>query len=80
MSEGYTRGNLGIVMSFLSYAVWGGDPVYPTINYEQDPDHVADYRNENMHEPIPDIVEMLREVSLHLIPPCLCRLNAYSGH
>ncbi|KAL3685314.1 hypothetical protein R1sor_003336 [Riccia sorocarpa] len=41
--------------------VWGGDPVYPTINYERDPDEVADYRNPNMHEPIPDIVEMLRE-------------------
>ncbi|KAG6553731.1 hypothetical protein Mapa_004646 [Marchantia paleacea] len=41
--------------------VWGGDPVYPTVNYEQDPDSIADYRNPNMHEPIPDIVEMLRE-------------------
>ncbi|KAL2653449.1 hypothetical protein R1flu_021577 [Riccia fluitans] len=41
--------------------VWGGDPVYPTVNYERDPDEVADYRNPNMHEPIPDIVEMLRE-------------------
>ncbi|OAE27445.1 hypothetical protein AXG93_3911s1270 [Marchantia polymorpha subsp. ruderalis] len=42
-------------------SVWGGDPVYPTVNYEQDPDSIADYRNPNMHEPIPDIVEMLRE-------------------
>jgi hypothetical protein len=48
----------------LSITVWGGDPVYPTINYEQPPDMVADYRNENMHEPIPDIVELLREVRL----------------
>ncbi|CAM6093227.1 unnamed protein product [Calypogeia fissa] len=41
--------------------VWGGDPVYPTVNYEVDPDAVADYRNENLHEPIPDIIEVLRE-------------------
>ncbi|CAM6083545.1 unnamed protein product [Calypogeia fissa] len=48
-------------MSFLSCAVWGGDPVYPTVNYEMDPNAVADYRNENLHEPIPDIIEVLRE-------------------
>ncbi|KAG0590719.1 hypothetical protein KC19_1G122200 [Ceratodon purpureus] len=41
--------------------VWGGDPVYPTINYEQDPDCVADFRNANMHEPTPDILEQLRD-------------------
>lgn len=46
------------------YAVWGGDPVYPTKNYEQDPDAVADYRNENLHEPTPDIVDKLQDVSL----------------
>lgn len=47
------------------FAVWGGDPVYPTINYEQDPDCVADYRNANMHEPTPDIIDQLREVGNH---------------
>lgn len=41
--------------------VWGGDPVYPTINYVQDPDCVADFRNANMHEPTPDILEQLRD-------------------
>ncbi|CAM6081977.1 unnamed protein product [Calypogeia fissa] len=41
--------------------VWGGDPVYPTVNYEVDPNAVADYRNENLHEPIPDIIEVLCE-------------------
>ncbi|XP_024387345.1 protein PLASTID TRANSCRIPTIONALLY ACTIVE 12, chloroplastic [Physcomitrium patens] len=41
--------------------VWGGDPVYPTKNYEQDPDAVADYRNENLHEPTPDIVDKLQD-------------------
>lgn len=41
--------------------VWGGDPVYPTKNYEQDPDAVADYRNENLHEPTPDIVDLLQD-------------------
>jgi hypothetical protein len=49
----------------LFVAVWGGDPVYPTINYEQDPDCVADYRNANMHEPTPDIIDQLREVGNH---------------
>lgn len=45
----------------LKKAVFGGDPVYPTINYEQDPDHVVDYRGPNFHEPVPDILEVLRQ-------------------
>lgn len=45
-------------------AVYGGDPVYPTVNYEQDPNAVADYRGANFHEPTPSIVEMIRRVSL----------------
>lgn len=44
----------------LKKAVFGGDPVYPTINYEQAPDHVIDYRGPNFHEPVPDILEVLR--------------------
>ncbi|CAM6017773.1 unnamed protein product [Sphagnum balticum] len=41
--------------------VWGGDPVYPTINYVQDPDAMADYRGANFHEPVEDIIDTLRE-------------------
>ncbi|KAG0497201.1 hypothetical protein HPP92_001892 [Vanilla planifolia] len=41
--------------------IWGGDPVYPTINYIQDPDEVIDYRGPNFHEPTPDIVDYLME-------------------
>lgn len=51
------------ISSWYMYAVWGGDPVYPTINYEQDPDCVADFRHANMHEPTPDILDQLRDVS-----------------
>eukprot|EP00246_Nothoceros_aenigmaticus_P001953 TRINITY_DN12623_c0_g2_i1.p1 TRINITY_DN12623_c0_g2~~TRINITY_DN12623_c0_g2_i1.p1 ORF type:complete len:268 (-),score=88.94 TRINITY_DN12623_c0_g2_i1:43-846(-) len=40
--------------------VYGGDPVYPTINYEQDPNSVVDYRGPNFHEPTPSIVEVIR--------------------
>jgi hypothetical protein len=53
--------------------VWGGDPVYPTINYVQDPDAMADYRGANFHEPVEDIIDTLREVrmaSLHWFLPC----------
>lgn len=41
--------------------IWGGDPVYPTINYVQDPDEVIDYRGPNFHEPTPDVLSYLME-------------------
>ncbi|KAL5977417.1 hmr,ptac12 [Asimina triloba] len=41
--------------------IWGGDPVYPTINYIQDPKEVIDYRGANFHEPTPNIVPYLME-------------------
>ncbi|PKU71574.1 protein PLASTID TRANSCRIPTIONALLY ACTIVE 12, chloroplastic [Dendrobium catenatum] len=41
--------------------IWGGDPVYPTINYVQDPDEVIDYRGPNFHEPTPDVLAYLME-------------------
>jgi len=41
--------------------IWGGDPVYPTINYVQDPDEVADYRGPEFHEPTPEVVPYLME-------------------
>ncbi|KAK8919249.1 hypothetical protein KSP39_PZI021229 [Platanthera zijinensis] len=41
--------------------IWGGDPVYPTINYVQDPDEVIDYRGPNFHEPTPDMLSYLME-------------------
>ncbi|KAL5227247.1 hypothetical protein ABZP36_015512 [Zizania latifolia] len=41
--------------------IWGGDPVYPTINYVQDPDEMADYRRPEFHEPTPEVVPYLME-------------------
>ncbi|CAI5495320.1 unnamed protein product [Closterium sp. Naga37s-1] len=41
--------------------VWGGDPVYPTVNYEQQPDHVVDYRGPNFHEPSEDPFSVVRQ-------------------
>lgn len=41
--------------------IWGGDPVYPTINYIQDPDEVIDYRGPDFHEPTPDMLAYLKE-------------------
>ena len=42
--------------------MWGGDPVYPTLNYEQPPDHVVDYRGPRFHEPAADPFAAVREV------------------
>ncbi|CAK8530856.1 unnamed protein product [Lathyrus sativus] len=41
--------------------IWGGDPVYPTVNYIQDPDEVTDYRGPNFKEPTPDMASYLKE-------------------
>lgn len=41
--------------------IWGGDPVYPTINYIQDPDEIADYRGPDFHEPTPNMLTYLME-------------------
>ncbi|KAK9093330.1 hypothetical protein Syun_028241 [Stephania yunnanensis] len=41
--------------------IWGGDPVYPTINYIQDPDAVIDYRGPDFHEPTPEMLPYLME-------------------
>ncbi|GER48905.1 plastid transcriptionally active 12 [Striga asiatica] len=41
--------------------IWGGDPVYPTINYIQDPDEVIDYRGPDFHEPTPNMLDYLKE-------------------
>ncbi|KNA21199.1 hypothetical protein SOVF_044620 [Spinacia oleracea] len=41
--------------------IWGGDPVYPTINYIQDPDIVIDYRGPDFHEPTPNMLAHLKE-------------------
>ncbi|KAG8385247.1 hypothetical protein BUALT_Bualt03G0022200 [Buddleja alternifolia] len=41
--------------------IWGGDPVYPTINYIQDPDEVIDYRGAEFHEPTPNMLDYLKE-------------------
>lgn len=50
-------------LTSFSFAVWGGDPVYPTINYIQDPDIVIDYRGPDFHEPTPNMLAHLKEVS-----------------
>lgn len=41
--------------------IWGGDPVYPTINYIQDPNETIDYRGPDFHEPTPDMLAFLKE-------------------
>lgn len=41
--------------------IWGGDPVYPTVNYIQDPDEVIDFRGPDFHEPTPNMVDYLKE-------------------
>ncbi|XWS12315.1 hypothetical protein CRYUN_Cryun37aG0079200 [Craigia yunnanensis] len=41
--------------------IWGGDPVYPTVNYIQDPDEVIDYRGPDFHEPTPNLLAYLKE-------------------
>ncbi|KAL9255230.1 PLASTID TRANSCRIPTIONALLY ACTIVE 12, chloroplastic-like protein [Drosera capensis] len=41
--------------------IWGGDPVYPTINYIQDPHEDADFRGPDFHEPTPGMVDYLME-------------------
>ncbi|CAK9154951.1 unnamed protein product [Ilex paraguariensis] len=41
--------------------IWGGDPVYPTINYIQDPNEVIDFRGPDFHEPTPNMLAYLKE-------------------
>ncbi|XP_024981756.1 protein PLASTID TRANSCRIPTIONALLY ACTIVE 12, chloroplastic [Cynara cardunculus var. scolymus] len=41
--------------------IWGGDPVYPTVNYIQDPDQVIDFRGPDFHEPTPNVLSYLQE-------------------
>ncbi|KMT19359.1 hypothetical protein BVRB_1g013610 isoform A [Beta vulgaris subsp. vulgaris] len=41
--------------------IWGGDPVYPTVNYIQEPDAVMDYRGPDFHEPTPNMLAHLKE-------------------
>lgn len=41
--------------------IWGGDPVYPTVNYIQDPNEIIDYRGPDFHEPTPDMLSYLME-------------------
>ncbi|XP_057524939.1 protein PLASTID TRANSCRIPTIONALLY ACTIVE 12, chloroplastic [Amaranthus tricolor] len=41
--------------------IWGGDPVYPTVNYIQEPDAVIDYRGPDFHEPTPNMLAHLKE-------------------
>ncbi|XP_061370019.1 protein PLASTID TRANSCRIPTIONALLY ACTIVE 12, chloroplastic isoform X2 [Gastrolobium bilobum] len=41
--------------------IWGGDPVYPTVNYIREPDAVVDYRGPDFHEPTPNMLDYLKE-------------------
>lgn len=50
------------LISLSTFAVWGGDPVYPTVNYIQDPNEVIDYRGPDFHEPTPNMLAYLKEV------------------
>ncbi|KAJ7515824.1 hypothetical protein O6H91_22G029300 [Diphasiastrum complanatum] len=40
--------------------VYGGDPVYPTINCIRDPKEKIDYRGPNFHDPTPTVEEYLK--------------------
>ncbi|CAI5936648.1 unnamed protein product [Closterium sp. NIES-65] len=42
--------------------VWGGDPMYPTVNYEQAPSHGVDNRGLNFNEPSEDPLSVLGKV------------------
>jgi len=57
------HGFMLVVEILLTVAVWGGDPVYPTVNYIQDPNEIIDYRGPDFHEPTPNILAYLKEVS-----------------
>lgn len=57
-----------MLTAYLASAVWGGDPVYPTVNYIQDPDEVIDYRGPDFHEPTPNMLSFLKEVSTVKFP------------
>lgn len=57
-----------LLTNLFGLAVWGGDPVYPTVNYIQDPDEVIDYRGADFHEPTPDMLSFLKEVGTFHIP------------
>lgn len=56
----------------MHYAVWGGDPVYPTVNYIQDPDEVIDFRGPDFHEPTPNMLSYLKEVNISNHSPMFC--------
>ncbi|KAJ8545305.1 hypothetical protein K7X08_017888 [Anisodus acutangulus] len=56
--------------------IWGGDPVYPTINYIQDLDEVVDYRGPDFHEPTPNMLAYLKEFKL--IAECCYMLRLLS--
>eukprot|EP00850_Spirogloea_muscicola_P018831 SM000177S03164 [mRNA] locus=s177:508:2255:+ [translate_table: standard] len=45
---------------WIKVAVWGGDPVYPTVNYEQDPNLRVDYTGPTFHRYTPTVVEVIR--------------------
>ncbi|KAJ1414195.1 hypothetical protein SESBI_19045 [Sesbania bispinosa] len=47
--------------------IWGGDPVYPTVNYIQDPNEVIDFRGPDFHEPTPNMLDYLKEEELDKI-------------
>lgn len=44
--------------------IWGGDPVYPTVNYIRDPNEVCDFRGPDFHEPTPEILDYLMELGV----------------
>ena len=52
-----------VIENSVGVAVWGGDPVYPTVNYIQDPDEVIDFRGPDFHEPTPNMLDHLKEVN-----------------
>ena len=59
---------VNIILAFaFACAVWGGDLVYPIVNYIQDPDEVIDYRGPGFHEPTPSMLNRTNEKVYSLI-------------
>ncbi|KAK4347380.1 hypothetical protein RND71_033719 [Anisodus tanguticus] len=57
--------------------IWGGDPVYPTINYIQDLDEVIDYRGPDFHEPTPNMLAYLKEIAGEIQTNVSSNLDGY---
>ncbi|KAL4371304.1 hypothetical protein AHAS_Ahas06G0152400 [Arachis hypogaea] len=61
MQGGTNKVKYVLLTTKVCYVIWGGNPVYPTVNYIQDPNEVIDYKGPDFHEPTPNIPAYLME-------------------